>query len=81
MGDVSKTSDIKTVGSGSFKGRKALFDVANTRPEPIPVFAEMEAPNPVFTPDSRKISNDNTGLAGSITKWQPVLYCTRAYFY
>jgi NADP-dependent aldehyde dehydrogenase len=25
-----------------------LFDVANTRPEPIPVFAEMGNTNPVF---------------------------------
>ncbi|MCB9266017.1 MAG: aldehyde dehydrogenase family protein [Lewinellaceae bacterium] len=40
---------IKAVGfTGSFKGGKALFDLANRRPEPIPVFAEMGSVNPVF---------------------------------
>lgn len=41
--------DIKAVGfTGSFRGGKALFDAANARPEPIPVFAEMGSVNPVF---------------------------------
>ncbi|WP_366185506.1 aldehyde dehydrogenase (NADP(+)) [Flavobacterium ovatum] len=40
---------IKAVGfTGSFGGGKALFDLANARPEPIPVFAEMGSTNPVF---------------------------------
>lgn len=40
---------IKAVGfTGSFKGGKALFDAANSRPEPIPVYAEMGSTNPVF---------------------------------
>ncbi|MGJ7032515.1 aldehyde dehydrogenase (NADP(+)) [Niabella hirudinis] len=40
---------IKAVGfTGSYGGGKALFDVANQRPEPIPVFAEMGSVNPVF---------------------------------
>ncbi|WP_134090214.1 aldehyde dehydrogenase (NADP(+)) [Olivibacter sp. XZL3] len=34
--------------TGSFKGGKALFDLANSRLEPIPVFAEMGSVNPVF---------------------------------
>lgn len=39
---------IKAVGfTGSFRGGKALFDVANQRAEPIPVFAEMGSINPV----------------------------------
>lgn len=39
----------KAVGfTGSFEGGKALFDLANQRPEPIPVFAEMGSVNPVF---------------------------------
>lgn len=42
-------SDIKAVGfTGSFAGGKALFDIANKRDEPIPVFAEMGSVNPVF---------------------------------
>ena len=40
---------IKAVGfTGSFGGGKALFDLANARTEPIPVFAEMGSTNPVF---------------------------------
>lgn len=40
---------IKAVGfTGSYHGGKALFDIANQREEPIPVFAEMGSINPVF---------------------------------
>lgn len=40
---------VKAVGfTGSFAGGKALYDLANKRPEPIPVFAEMGSVNPVF---------------------------------
>jgi len=40
---------IKAVGfTGSYGGGKALFDEANKRPEPIPVYAEMGSTNPVF---------------------------------
>ncbi|HEY4335293.1 MAG TPA: aldehyde dehydrogenase (NADP(+)) [Puia sp.] len=34
--------------TGSFGGGKALFDWANQRREPIPVFAEMGSINPIF---------------------------------
>ncbi len=43
---------VKAVGfTGSFQGGKALFDLANNRKHPIPVFAEMGSVNPtiVFT--------------------------------
>ncbi|TMI75505.1 MAG: aldehyde dehydrogenase (NADP(+)) [Bacteroidetes bacterium] len=40
---------VKAVGfTGSFIGGKQLFDWANQRKEPIPVFAEMSSINPVF---------------------------------
>ncbi len=40
---------IKAVGfTGSYWGGKSLFDIANQRKEPIPVFAEMGSINPVF---------------------------------
>ncbi|MEM6892698.1 MAG: aldehyde dehydrogenase (NADP(+)) [Bacteroidota bacterium] len=40
---------VKAVGfTGSFKGGKTLFDLANQRPEPIPVYAEMGSNNPIF---------------------------------
>jgi 2,5-dioxopentanoate dehydrogenase len=34
--------------TGSLEGGRALFDIAATRPMPIPVFAEMGSVNPVF---------------------------------
>jgi alpha-ketoglutaric semialdehyde dehydrogenase len=40
---------IKAVAfTGSFKGGKALYDLAMRRKEPIPVYAEMGSVNPVF---------------------------------
>lgn len=61
----------KAVGfTGSFAGGKALFDLANKRPEPIPVFAEMSSINPVILlPESLQKDYDQTAsmLVGSIT--------------
>jgi 2,5-dioxopentanoate dehydrogenase len=61
----------KAVGfTGSFAGGKALFDLANQRPEPIPVFAEMSSENPVILlPESLHKSAEKTAamLAASIT--------------
>lgn len=40
---------VKAVAfTGSYQGGKALFDAANKRPEPIPVYSEMGSINPVF---------------------------------
>jgi len=40
---------IKAVAfTGSYKAGKALYDIAVSRPEPIPVYAEMGSTNPVF---------------------------------
>ncbi|MFJ1521414.1 aldehyde dehydrogenase (NADP(+)) [Acinetobacter sp. ABJ_C1_1] len=40
---------IKAVGfTGSRQGGLALVNIANARPEPIPVYAEMSSTNPVF---------------------------------
>jgi NADP-dependent aldehyde dehydrogenase len=40
---------VKAVAfTGSFRGGKALFDLGQSRPDPIPVFAEMGSVNPVF---------------------------------
>jgi alpha-ketoglutaric semialdehyde dehydrogenase len=67
-----KHSGIKAVGfTGSFKGGKALFDIANTRSEPIPVFAEMGSTNPVFILPGilkEKAEAIAAGMAGSITQ-------------
>ena len=62
---------IKAVGfTGSFRGGKALFDAANQRPEPIPVYAEMGSINPVFVlPGALKERSAQIaeGLVGSVT--------------
>lgn len=62
---------IKAIGfTGSYRGGKALFDVANSRQVPIPVYAEMGSTNPVFIlPDAMRqrkqaIAKD---LAASVT--------------
>lgn len=47
--ELVKHESIRAVGfTGSFKGGKAIFDSANAREEPIPVYAEMGSTNPVF---------------------------------
>lgn len=62
---------IQAIGfTGSYRGGKALFNLANQRPVPIPVYAEMGSTNPVFIlPNAIKergaeIAN---GLANSVT--------------
>lgn len=40
---------IKALGfTGSIRAGRALFDAASSRPEPIPVYAEMGSLNPIF---------------------------------
>lgn len=53
----------KAVGfTGSFEGGKALFDLANQRSVPIPVFAEMGSVNPVFILP-QKLESDVAAIA------------------
>lgn len=55
--------------TGSFRGGKALFDIANQREVPIPVFAEMGSTNPVFLLPGAMDAHAETiagGLSGSI---------------
>ncbi|HEX4850214.1 MAG TPA: aldehyde dehydrogenase family protein, partial [Puia sp.] len=63
---------VKAVGfTGSYGGGKALFDWANQRKEPIPVFSEMGSINPVFLlPGKLKESAAEIAkiYAGSITQ-------------
>ncbi|MBK8504389.1 MAG: aldehyde dehydrogenase (NADP(+)) [Saprospiraceae bacterium] len=62
---------IQAVGfTGSFRGGNALFDLANARQVPIPVFAEMGSTNPVFIlPGALKDRGEKIaeGLAASVT--------------
>lgn len=71
---------VKAVGfTGSFIAGKQLFDWANEREEPIPVFAEMGSINPVFIlpekleQDSQKLA---VKLAFSITQ-NAGQFCTK----
>ncbi|MBI2730784.1 MAG: aldehyde dehydrogenase (NADP(+)) [Sphingobacteriales bacterium] len=61
----------KAVGfTGSYTGGKQLFDWANQRKEPIPVFAEMGSINPVFLlPEKLQAASKDIAAmyAGSIT--------------
>ena len=62
---------IKAIGfTGSYRGGKALFDVANSRPVPIPVYAEMGSTNPVFIlPEALREKKEQIArdLAASVT--------------
>jgi alpha-ketoglutaric semialdehyde dehydrogenase len=62
---------IKAVAfTGSFKGGKALYDLAVRRKEPIPVYAEMGSVNPVFfLPEALRQGGESlaTQFAQSVT--------------
>ncbi|MEZ5044354.1 MAG: aldehyde dehydrogenase (NADP(+)) [Saprospiraceae bacterium] len=68
-GDLVTHPLITAVGfTGSFRGGKALFDLANQREKPIPVFSEMGSTNPVFIlPEALAQENLAKGLADSIS--------------
>jgi NADP-dependent aldehyde dehydrogenase len=62
---------IKAGGfTGSHAGGRALMDLAATRPDPIPFFAEMSSTNPVFIlphAAAERAEQIATGLYGSVT--------------
>ena len=66
-----KHPSITAIGfTGSFRGGKALFDEANKRAVPIPVYAEMGSTNPVFIlPDALKERKEKIAqdLAAAVT--------------
>ena len=69
--DLVKHPVAKAVAfTGSHLGGMALFDLANQRDEPIPVYAEMGSVNPIFT-FPKKLEKDLDSLAkafiGSLT--------------
>ena len=71
---------VRAVGfTGSLKGGRALFDLANQREFPIPVFAEMGSVNPiVIFPQilSEKLAKIASQLATSITN-DAGQFCTK----
>lgn len=72
-------SSIKAVGfTGSIKGGRALMDLASSRPDPIPVFAEMGSSNPVVVLESAFDTTENwsTIFAQSVTN-DAGQFCTK----
>jgi 2,5-dioxopentanoate dehydrogenase len=69
--DLVRHPLIRAVGfTGSTRAGRALFYAANTRPEPIPVFAEMGSLNPLFVlPGAleKRWEAIATGLTASVT--------------
>ncbi|HEY7884481.1 MAG TPA: aldehyde dehydrogenase (NADP(+)) [Cellvibrionaceae bacterium] len=63
--------EVKAVGfTGSFSGGMALYRLANERPEPIPVFAEMGSVNPVVVLPQALATNADAiarGFVASLT--------------
>ncbi len=66
-----KRSSVKAVAfTGSYGGGKALFDLANKRKQPIPVFSEMGSVNPVILFENALAQRGETlatQLADSVT--------------
>jgi 2,5-dioxopentanoate dehydrogenase len=69
--DLVRHPLIRAVGfTGSTRAGRALFHAANSRPEPIPVFAEMGSLNPLFVlPGAleKRWEAIATGLTASVT--------------
>lgn len=64
--------EIKAVGfTGSLRGGRALYDLAATREEPIPVYAEMGSVNPFFVTEGAleaRLDSIAEGFVGSLTQ-------------
>ncbi|MFC2089824.1 aldehyde dehydrogenase (NADP(+)) [Bacteroidota bacterium] len=61
---------ITAIGfTGSFKGGKAIFDAANKREVPIPVYAEMGSVNPVFILPGAMKERSNELAAGLVNSF------------
>ncbi len=70
-GALVKHPAIQAVGfTGSLRGGRTLYDLAASRPEPIPVYAEMGSTNPVFILPEALVQQHETladGLFSSVT--------------
>jgi 2,5-dioxopentanoate dehydrogenase len=62
--------------TGSLQGGKALFDLANARSEPIPVYAEMGSINPIFVFPGALDSGDTAGTIASSVLVGAGQFCT-----
>ncbi|WFP17228.1 aldehyde dehydrogenase family protein [Citricoccus muralis] len=78
--DALKHPAIKAASfTGSIPGGRALFDIANARPEPIPFYGELGSVNPAFVAPAIAAARPEEiaeGYLGSITGSQGQL-CTK----
>ncbi|GAA2107038.1 aldehyde dehydrogenase (NADP(+)) [Microlunatus panaciterrae] len=69
--DLVQDRNIKAVGfTGSLSGGRALFDLASSRPDPIPFYGELGSINPVVITEAAALAGAQklaTGLVGSFT--------------
>ena len=69
--ELVRNPAIQAVGfTGSLRGGRALYDIASSRPDPIPFYGELGSLNPmVLTPAAveERAEDIATGLAGSFT--------------
>ncbi|GAB2455656.1 NADP-dependent aldehyde dehydrogenase [Conyzicola lurida] len=66
--DLVNSPAIEAVGfTGSLHGGRALFDVASSRPKPIPFYGELGSLNPVLVTPAAVSADLAAGLAGSFT--------------
>jgi NADP-dependent aldehyde dehydrogenase len=66
--ELVRSPAIEAVGfTGSLHGGRALFDLAVSRPRPIPFYGELGSLNPVLVTPSAVTDQLAAGLAGSFT--------------
>lgn len=68
--DALRDPRVKAAGfTGSIPGGRALFDIANARPEPIPFYGELGSNNPVFVTHAAAERNGTDIVSGFISSF------------
>ena len=68
--EALKDPRVKAAGfTGSIPGGRALFDIANARPEPIPFYGELGSNNPVFVTEAAAAVNGTDIVNGFIASF------------
>jgi NADP-dependent aldehyde dehydrogenase len=79
VGLVKHPSVVAVGFTGSLRGGRALFDLANARPAPIPFYGELGSLNPVVVTEAAaaaRVAGIAEGLVGSFTR-DGGQYCTK----
>ncbi len=68
--EALKDPRVKAAGfTGSIPGGRALFDIANARPEPIPFYGELGSNNPVFVTTAAAARNSADIASGFVSSF------------